>query len=327
MAIVLFDQNDFIELAHAEKQPKRAKPVYCEMLTVVRELKRRGHRFPLSRSRYYETAKMVSTKHRRDVAMMMQELSNYEALLDPMLTIRIEATNELADRFEGIDRWEFPIFGHGFTHAFGTKGWKVEGPHPAPHWMGELAKELISEFDRPLQFAILACEGSEGHPVDRQKMAEAADRQGRTFVEGEQTADEQISEYARSSGDDITRLARCRTLTDFLPEILLVAEHGGIQLDQLIGNLAEPSVSFVQSVPGLDVVSELRAQKWRNRQQLWTSNDWYDVITLQHGIPYCDIVSADKDWADKTNRTGLCQKYETTVVGRPTDLLTHLKDL
>ncbi len=86
-------------------------------------------------------------------------------------------------------------------------------------------------------------------------------------------------------------------------------------------------MSVLRDLPTIDILAELRCQKGANPARRWTANDYFDIVTLRHGVPNCDIVSADKFWADLSNRAGLGERYETKILGRPSALIEVLQDL
>lgn len=330
--IVLLDQKDWIGLAKADRAPNKADVVYVQLLEVVRSAAGDGHSFPLSGSRYYETARTSSVGQRREIAMIMQEISSYATLLHPSRCIYNEFVHFLRCRLDvAHEVVTQPIFGTGALHAFGEElpifANPVGGPpdQVAADFL-EMANLFMQERSNVEEFRILAFEADGLEPGYQSIMAELKAEEAE-FERSEARVAELAHHFAAGDTAELTRLIKAETVKYFLPELVEACQGYGLDVSAVIDEVMDPEISLVDGMPGLDVLSSLRAQYFRNKTTAATRNDRYDLINLQQGAPYCDVVSVDKAWASLAARTHLTSRYGVKVVGRPSELLEALESL
>lgn len=316
---ILLDQNDWVGIARAKYKPKKADENDEALRDVVEALRSEGHSFPLSVGRYIETIKMQNVKRRREVAMAMLSLSNNQTLLRTDLLTQLEIT-----RFLGVRRGDpapTPItpIGQGASHALGISGFSViSGPNVDLVELGEqqeLVDALLPEWTDIFEFQVLAGETLDDGELETRltKLSTDFEQFRQSFVTDENAAQELVRSNAPR---DFDRVIRGQTAFEALDS------RGNEGLLALQG---DQEFEVLRELPTVDVLAELRAQKGRDQGNLWKGNDYVDVITLQQGVPYCDVVSADKNWASLANSAGLGQRYDTNIVGKPSDLVSVLQ--
>lgn len=324
--LILLDQKDWIRLARAEKG-LAVEPLYNQLLERVRALKRAGHQFPLVSSRYHEIAYTRSVKHRRDVAITMQNLSGYTTLLDTTMCLMVEMSAALHRRVPAIGPINLPIIGRGVTHAFGLKGMTVGGvTGPQRIFAQGVVDALMTESSDWFEFGVLAGEAAtQGlSPMTAAEWRARTEQHGAAFAAAEQERQQVLRAHAGTDRTELDRITRGITLFEFMDQWTEVIGRSHLEPLAVLEAIGDQNVSIVEDVPGLDVLSRLRSQRFRDNSRPWRRSDFFDVITLQHGIPYCDIVSTDKHWAELARRSGAPDRYQTRVTGRPSELLGAL---
>lgn len=328
--IILLDQKDWIGLAKADRRPAIADAPYVEMLPLIRSLvsDRDEHHFPLNASRYHETAKIGQIRQRREVAMIMKEISGFETLLEPARCIHREFVTLLTSEHGGETARELmPILGHGAANALRFElvlDQSANTPAALRAEIDGMAHAVWAEQSSIFEFKILA--GEEAHDGSQGPVFPGLAEHEQRFEDSEQRVVDLIRTHSNGDSSELTRLVRGETIKYFLDELLEAIHECGLGLD-VLDQLTDRDITLVDAVPGLDVMSGLRSQAFRNEQYHLISNDRYDIIHLLQGIPYVDIVSTDKAWKDLTNRTQLLDRYEARVTGKPSELLATLKEI
>src|SRR3990172_4052179 len=73
-------------------------------------------------------------------------------------------------------------------------------------------------------------------------------------------------------------------------------------------------LDFFSRVPCLDIEIELVTERNENLSKAISPHDFVDVPFLNVAIPFCDVVVADKYWADIARRKKLDKKYDTVIL-------------
>ena len=180
------------------------------------------------------------------------------------------------------------------------------------------------ENSRTFEFKVLA--GEEAHDGSDGPVFPGLAAHEQRFRESEKRVVDMVRTHSDGNSDELTRLVRGESIKYFLDELLEAIADCGLALN-VLDDLTDRAVTLVDSVPGLDIMSALRAQAFRNEQVELISNDRYDIIHLMQGIRYCDVTSTDKAWKNLASRTHLLDRYETRVTGKPAELLAALKTL
>lgn len=95
----------------------------------------------------------------------------------------------------------------------------------------------------------------------------------------------------------------------------------GVGLDDVFSEDAvDATRRAFDSMPSFDVSVTLKAAYHRNPAHTWRPNHIHDIDALASTVPYCDIVVTDKEAASHLDRTGLADRFDTTVLSRIEDL-------
>lgn len=326
--IVLLDQSDWISIARAEAAPQKATSEDKRLQELVAGLSARGTKFPLSLARYHETLKLRNPKHRRHVATAMQRYSKYESLMAPGPVLDLQLDELLSNRY-GTPTIAMPVLGFGWTHALGVRGpIHADADRQLAIELDSIVRALAPEIAVPFEFAALSGEGIDvSHRAALEGLRSFIECRRLQFEPDERRFEELLRQYAGGDRAELRRLARGQSLSFYIDRILAVCLHRGLDAESVVDDITDPEISVVDELPSVDVLASLREQKARNPSKAWTSNDYYDVLTLQHGLPYCDIVSADKYWSDLCLRAGLAERYGVDVIAKPARLIERLEVL
>lgn len=325
---MLLDQNDWISIARADATPHKATPEDKRLRDLVAQLSAGGTKFPLSLARYHETLKIRKPKQRRDVASAMQRYSKYESLMAPGPVVDLQLDELLSRRYE-TPRSTMPILGSGWTHALGVRGpFCVDDDQRLAIDLDNIVRAVAPEVAAPFEYAALSGEGVDAsHRAALGNLRSFIEARRLQFEPDERKFEKLLRQYAGEDRAELRRLARGQSLSFYIDRILTACLQRGLDAESVVDDITDPQVSVVDELPSIDVLASLREQKARNPSKAWTSNDYYDVMTLQHGLPYCDIVSADKFWSDLCSRAGLMERYQVEVVAKPTTLIDRLEGL
>jgi hypothetical protein len=262
--------------------------------------------------------------------MMMQEISDYVSILGTPSCLRIEMSKALHQRIPAVAEMFHPIIGRGVSHAMGIIGFSVKcGPNITESQKILLQGSLdawMRESGNWFEFAALACEAvTEGlSPISIHEWRSRFVEQGREFAVAEQKRQLDIRVHAGADRKELDRVTRGVTVLEFWDQWSEVISNSDLDVVETMAAIGDHDVSIIDDVAGLDVISALRAQRFRDEGRPWDRTDFHDVISMQHGIPYCDIVSTDRHWANLANRTHLPSRYETLITGKPAELLEAL---
>jgi hypothetical protein len=83
-------------------------------------------------------------------------------------------------------------------------------------------------------------------------------------------------------------------------------------------------VDFIESIPTLDLETELVAMRNVHWDREIGENDWADIRYLVVAIPYCDFVVTENFWHDLIRRRKLDKKYMATVLKNVNELLSYV---
>ena len=122
-ALVYLDLNHFIYLARVAAGLS-APLGYVELLDECRSAFARGHAiFPLSGTHYIEMSGIADPAQRKDVARIMEELSDFHVLLGRATVAQLEMETMLDTRLGQSTPGEiFPLLGRSCLWAFGLRG-------------------------------------------------------------------------------------------------------------------------------------------------------------------------------------------------------------
>ncbi len=328
--LVYLDLNHWIYLAQA-RAGKSSGHRFSSALEACRDAQRSGSaRFVLASSHYMEMVTIRDPAQRRGIADVMEELTDFAALVSRVVIMELEleaALNRFATAVPPLP--SVALIGRGGRHALGIQsGLRIMGPsgdetEHVRHQMG------AQEFDAFVARANLLLERSllRG-PTDEEvgSLQPYGWSPAAASAVADKRAEEEQAQSRRLDGGGPWRRGRLRDVIaarelliefqDMLPRALAVR---GLQLADLAPN-PEAALAFVRGMPSTEVSVELKTAWHRNRDKGWTANDVYDIDALSLAVPYCDIVVTEKACHHVLNVAGLGERMQTAILRTLNDL-------
>jgi hypothetical protein len=336
--LVYLDLNHWICLARAASRHPEGRR-HRDALEALRSARASGDvLFPLSGLHYMEMSGIRDPRQRRDVAGVMEELSDFRTLLSHPSVMRLEIEAAL-DHYACPNPTPYPpvpILGTGLGHAFGRRGglriasedgedvteqarhdWPG-GPSAFDEW-----KVFVDlEFERRL---LRGPEDDDVSELEHLGWDPLVARRG-----AERRAEQEREQAARFAEDPHWRRGRIRDV--------ISARYAAFEIfDMLIEALAErdlqlPSVwsdpdaarRFVDSMPSGDVWVSLVTAAHRNPMTVWKPNDIFDIDALSLAVAYCDVVATEKHFTHVLDASGAPSRLNTPVVKTLSELVELL---
>lgn len=342
--LLYLDLNHWITLAQARV---RSSGEGSELLARLRDAVLDGELVaPLSAAHYIEIFRIKDPAQRADIALVMDEISQYVTLTNREELIAHELRVSMAAVL-GVTYQEPapPVLGYGFGHAFGhgTIVGQIKGDaaaieaYAAAHgaeaerraeelagrgWRyspaaGATAVERLQDVtDKASQFRMLR--GPDDH--DLPALAKdgynpyAADR----VTQAIQQREAELARFLRDEpvgperlGEYITARALAWDLLEDWDQALSDIGRAGMTLEQI----GRPNISrIVNGVPIVDVESAIRRRRFRNQSNTWSTNDVRDIAFVGQAVVYCDAVLTDKDLRANVAHQRLNAKYRTELL-------------
>jgi hypothetical protein len=329
--VVYLDLNHWISLAQASVGHSKGSP-FVETLKACRAARSAGTVvFVLSGTHYVEMLKIKDPAQRREIADVMEELTDFATLVSRVVVMECELT-ALLDRFAGARDVlpKIPLIGRGVRHTAGLKselkimGSSGEETDRARERMGaKVFDDFVAQVNLDLERSVLR------GPTDNNEVENllALGWNPEAVIQvAERRASEERNQTLRLDGEGPWRRSRLRDVVsarefvvefqNILPRAL--AERGLVL--SVVTPDQQSARTFARSMPSTDVSIELKAAWHRNRDKQWTANDIYDIDAMSLAVPYCDIVVTEKACHHVLNVARLGQRMHTS-------LLRDLRDL
>ena len=328
--VVYLDLNHWIYLAQASVGHSKGSS-FVRALEACRAARSAGTAvFVLSGTHYMEMLKIKDPAQRRAIADVMEQLTNFAALVSRVVVMELELTGML-DRF-ATEPSPLPIIsliGRGCGHAFGRQtGFKIMGPSGDE---ADRVRERVGAkaFDDRVDQANLLFERSvlRGPTDDEVENLRALGWNPEALKQvAERRAAEERDQTLRLDGGGPWRQSRLRDVVsarelliefqDILPRAL--AERGLVLSD--VSSDPQSARAFVRAMPSTEVSIELKTAWHRNRDKHWTANDMHDIDAMSLAVPYCDVVVTEKACQHVLGAACLGKRMHTA-------LLRNLEDL
>lgn len=308
-AIVYLDQNHFINLAKYAHGNLAFKHYDALLAAVLRASMDGRAVFPLSTVHFMETGQIGNSRRRRDVAELMEAVSEFATLLGRPMLARLEIEAAVLNRL-GMPQPlnKVSLVGRGVLHAFG----RPDGLNLRDGDGTDITAALRDEvghldFDEEMARAALKLNRSVlGGPAPEEleglRARGYAPETLRADMESRLTSE---TEFAGWLTDPANRRVRDRRLRDAVAarELAyagrLTAEdrqmrRTGASIADVMGRDAASARSFLESMPSTRVTISIKTRYHRNPQRPWTTNDLFDIDALSVAVAYCDAVLSDK---------------------------------
>lgn len=336
--VVYLDLNHWVALAKAASGHRDGR-AHVEILRSCLNAAQRGSAvFPLSDSIYLEINKIRQHRQRRDLRNVMEMLSNYrvvtsrsvvstheiEALLDASVGPNPQPINTVAYLDWGVAR-AFGMVG-GFR-VRSSDGRDVTAEARTSHPDGPDAFDRVFA-DAELELNRRVLDG----PTDAEEpqLVELGWDPTSTMAIAEQRAAQEIDQVRRFDENPIWRAGRIRDVVAaremFIETNAILYRSLKERGATLESSLPDPEAvrRAFDSMPSFDVAVTIKTSFHRDPNHRWRPNDVHDIDAMGSTIPYCDVVVTDKAMAFQVHRTGLADRFGTTVLSRLTDLPTHV---
>lgn len=335
--LVYLDLLHWVSLAKANSGHRDGGRYEEALAACVRAVEAGIAVFPIADAIYMEVSKIGPHRQRRDLRDVIERVSEYrvitsrvmianhevEALLDDLVGPSPNPVNEMDYLDWGVAR-AFGMVG-GFRIKTNDTDEDVTEEVAAKHPDGPEA------FYRKLAWAELELNRKtlEG-PTPEEEPGLRADgwdpRAGYEVVA--RRAVQEMEQVERFNDDPGWRGERIRDVVaarEVIIEINRMLYEGldarGAGLDDVFSeDDIDATRRAFDSMPSFDVSVTLKAAYHRNPAHTWKPNHIHDIDALASTVPYCDIVLTDKEAASHLDRTGLADRFETTVLSRIEDL-------
>lgn len=332
--VVYLDLNHWIYLAQASVGHSKGSS-FARALEACRVARSAGTAvFVLSGTHYIEMLKIKNPAQRRAIADVMEELTDFAALVSRVVVMEFELTAML-DRFakEPSSLPMIPLIGRGVGHAFGRQtGFKIMGPSGDET---DRVRERVGAmaFDDRVDQANLLFErsvlrGPTDNEVENLRGLGWNPEAVKQVVE--RRAAEERDQTLRLDGEGPWRHSRLRDVVsvrelliefqDILPRGL--EERGLVQSDVISD--PQSARAFVRAMPSTDVSIELKTAWHRNRDKPWTANDIHDIDAMSLAVPYCDVVVTEKACHHALEAACLGKRMHTALLRNLEDLPSTL---
>jgi hypothetical protein len=328
--IVYLDLNHWIYLAQAASGHPRSRYA-ANALDACRGARCAGTAvFVLSGTHYAEMLKINNPAQRRALADLMEELTDFAALVSRIVVMEVELSSML-DPFAKLASplSPVPLIGRGVRHTAGLqRGLKLMGPSGDET---DRIRERIGEeaFIDPVADANLLMERSvlRGPTDDQVPELRAFGWNPEAVTEiAEKRAAEERAQSMRLDAESRWRRGRLHDLVsarelmiefqNILPRAL--AERGLALSD--VASDVNVARRFVRAMPSTEVSITLKAAWHRNRDKQWSANDIYDIDAMALAVPYCDIVVTEKACHHVLEASRLGHRMHTALLRSLEDL-------
>jgi hypothetical protein len=310
---VYLDQNAWIGLLRARKGHRSGERHRDALLVVEAAIAQDRLSLPLSSVHYIETARRFPHAKRAQLASLMAALSRYHTIAPFPTLARCELRGAIARQFGSRVVPAAPTpFGLGADHAFSTN--LIEQFLSRLGAAAPLAKdalEWVALAGNPEQ------DGSD-HPVFavHAAMQKEADRL------------EALRDLRRpdgwTRGEKSERVWAAQAYAESLEELNDAFAEADVPAGRLMALGADGMTRFLEAVPTLHTRYELGRLKEQATSQAWSANDLRDLQALSSAIVYADVVVTEKSWTALAQRSGLDERFGTTIVKDLNDLVSIL---
>lgn len=337
ITVVYLDLNHWIGLAKASTGHRDAGQ-YLDLLEAARARRADGSvTFVLSGQHYMEMSLIRDPRQRRDLAVVMEELSGFTTLLCRSVVMRFEFEAAL-DAATGTQTTAFvplPVLGNGFGHAFGIQG-KAEIRHKdglpvdviRRSWPGgpQAYNATLAEMQLYAERQMLA--GPKDDDLDALTANGFVPYAAR--IGQEKRAQQEREQATRFDDFPNWRKGRIRDVVStryMIVELLDMTTESlarrGLKLEDVWFDV-DSARGLVDSMPSGDVHVSLQTAAHRNPQTTWKPNDYFDIDALSLAVPYCDIVLTERHRCHVLRTEGCAQRLDTVVIASPDELIALL---
>lgn len=337
---VYLDQWVWFMLASAAKGKPRSVDD-LRVLEAVRAAADAGVAFPLSSTRYLETARISNHNQRRDLAEVMAPISRMLNLAPSSYLVSHQMRTALHEQF-GIPGFRPPPvdalnLGAKWAmlaepaHITVRVGDRLATPNDVSNLpaitraVGQLTEFKLLAGPEDEDIAALRANGYKPETL-------AASTASRVDWEKEYTS---ILAGDPINRDELrVRLCAREFVHEYLDTFNKIAAEYRLDLFRLMredanvpGSMRADMMRFTDALPTLRIAAEMKIEMFRNPSRPWTHNMLFDIDAISAAVPYCHVVLADGDARDMLRRSKAHERYGTLLPSLPElpDILTDLR--
>jgi hypothetical protein len=312
--LVVLDTKDWINLWHAEANTRHASSEAKTALSALRDSIRSGRAIvACTDTNVAEMAEWKDEASREQRMQFLVELSQNYALLPSLTmrayeTIRVIQTRFMQNVFTGglreiVLRW-------GFAHALGRLSDPPKTGNPAQDRALELAM-----LHPVLSVELIAHDIHHASVQSKQAVVPLFDKavQVRLF-------DQSLSYDERLRRELSVSFAEC-------PRELIEAAGADPDKFRMWLNTGNNRHEFWLSVPSVDILLRSFLERDKDKRAAIELNDVNDLLLLQLGLPYANVVLTDKRWLEAVRRSKLDQRYNCVALTKLQDLPDALRQV
>lgn len=269
---------------------------------------------PLSNVHYMETQAHYVEARRIRLGVVMLEIAKLRTLAPPKVIVAWEIDQALARRFgRPFEVSPVDIVGFGVGHAFGER---LQVP------VGRLLDETIDEWaQRKVQaqyvFEVGAITGVRGDgPMEN---LAAHNEISARYAQGEHNLASKMhaAGITGTARDDVLLIDEIADISKVLDERMRVAR---VTWSEFTALGRDGIASFLTDLPSRAVTLALRRERHRNPNERWKGGDLHDIAALSLAVAYCDIVVMEKHMHALLLRSGIAERFGTTLLRRAGNL-------
>jgi hypothetical protein len=331
--VVYLDLNHWIYLAQAFVGHSKGS-AFTKALEACRAARAAGTAvFVLSGSHYHEMLKIKDPAQRRDIADVMEELTDFAALVSRVVVMELELTamlDPLAKEPSPLPK--IPLIGRGVWRTAGLQGGlKILGPSgeetEARERMGaEAFDAFVAQANLLFERSALRgpaddeVEGLRAQGWNPDPVTQVAERRANR----ERDLSVQLNDGGPWRRGRLRDVVSGRELLNEFENILPRAlTERGLVLSDVIRDQGSAR-AFIRAMPSTEVSIELKTAWHRNRDKQWTANDIYDIDAMSLAVPYCDVVVTEKACHHALKAARLGERMHTALLRNLEDLPSTL---
>ncbi len=302
MRIVYLDQNKWIDLARAVKEPEIHRDLYETLVSLAPDLEAGRLVLPLSATNIYETYKIKDPERRHDLAIVQAILSRGLVFRGRHARLEVEVGSFLRSA-------------HGLASPTADGAWFLSGffleafaESGDPRLNGLVPTTLI-QAARDSRSAALYSFLVGGHDRTRAKTiaqfsAGTTDLMRRVEARRERDADQPPT--MRSA--IYNAITMCQDM-DLLRDI---SRRAGVPCTAITDIGPEIARRLMRETPLYNVEREL-ALRLEAQQRALAENDFRDMQAYCAAIPYADLVIGERQFINLARQAGLNKRYRTVL--------------
>jgi hypothetical protein len=313
MKILYLDQNKWVDLARARKNPASHPENHALLERLVSEVDAGRLCIPLNDTLIYETYKRGDPQQRRDVALVQSRISLGRVFPDRRRRLEREV-REFARAETGLPSEPSPRYwyiSNIFLDAFPDSG--------ASDSVLENARHAIAEQPCSALFDFLTSANDHVRLKAVQNWSSGADALRRKLESNRAKILKEPMAMQR-------RMYSALLVSNDLERSLKIAQEGGVSWKSLQDIGEHSARRLIEAVPVLHVERELVLRRNAENRPL-CENDFRDLMAVLGAVPYSDMIVAEKNFVSLAIQSGLGKKYGTVLATNIADVNDWLGSL